>query len=258
MNRFNLIRNQMKYTILSFTFLFSISLLFSCQSSRKSSDLTPPEMLKYGADSTGYQIEILFERGKAHNHPLMVFWLEDENGRYLKTLYVARSIGKGIFSYGAQEKGAWLPGPIQRPASLPYWAHKRNIVNEFGNYIPSASRPVPDAVTGPTPARNFSLIAKTGLDVPERFVLKMEINQTWDFNEFWTNGKYPENDEYITSCQPALVYAVLINTKDQQKEYVMKPIGHSSFDGSDGNLNTDLSTITTAMDIAVQVKVIVK
>lgn len=230
----------------------------SCRGGKPASDPTPADTFSSGADSTGTQLEIHFTRGKSHNHPLMVFWLEDEAGNYLKTLYVARSIGKGVFSYGATDRGAWMPGPIQRPAALPYWGHKRNVKNEFGNYIPSPGMPLPDAVTGPTPPRDFILSVYTGTGIPENVVLKMEINQTWDFNEYWTNGKFPGNTEYTTSCQPALVYEARFSLKDAGKEFTMKPIGHSHYDGSDGSLTADLSTLTTAKDIARELKVVVR
>lgn len=235
-----------------------VSLLASCTGNRPFSDNTPPDRITSGVDTTGLNLEIHFQRGKSHNHPLMVFWMEDESGNYLKTLYIARSIGKGVFSYGAQAEGHWMPGEIQRPASLPYWAHKRGVKNEQGNYIPSPGMPMPDAISGPTPKQNFILSTRTGLNMPERFVLKMEINQTWDFNEFWTNGKYPGNQEYITSCQPALVYEARIDLKEGKKEYMLNPIGHSHYDGRDGSLTRDLGTITTALEITREVKVVIQ
>ena len=170
-------------------------------------------------------------------------------------MYVAQTIGTGVFRYGDSEAGFWQPGEIQRPASLPYWAHKRGIRNEFGNYIPSPKMPVADGITGPTPKGNFTLMANTGEPLPQKFKVKMEINQTWDFNEYWTNGKFPGNDEYITSCQPALVYEATIDQNELDVEVLMRPVGHSHYDGSDGSLNPDLGTLTTALEIASEVKI---
>jgi hypothetical protein len=249
----------------TFTSLFGSSVILSlmaialiipaCTGRKPYVDKEPQQTLNYLADSTGILLEINFQRGRYHNHPLMVFWLEDESGKYLRTLYVARSIGEGVFRYGSSAEGFWKPGEIQRPAALPHWGHQRGVKNEFGNMIPSPSMPVPDAITGPTPKHGFVLKTWSGLPLPDRFVLKMEINQTWDFNEFWTNAKFPGNDEYITSCQPALVYAATIDRTAGTSEFTLTPIGHSHYDGSDGSLTTDLSTITTALDIAREVKV---
>jgi hypothetical protein len=242
--------------LFALTVLLTVFLLPSCQGKKPYVDPAPPEHYTYVSDSTGTPFEIHFARGRYHNHPLMVFWLEDTEGKYLRTIYVATSIGKGVFRYGTAEEGFWKPGEIQRPAALPVWGHKRGVKNEFGNMIPSPAIPVPDAMTGPTPKRNFVLHTNTGKPLPRQFVVKMEINQTWDFNEFWTNDKFPGNDEYITSCQPALVYEARINLDELQNEYTMLPIGHSHYDGSDGAVTRDLSTITTALQIAREVKVI--
>lgn len=248
-------RNSLFGSSIILSFLAIALVVPACTGRKTWVDKEPVQELSYLSDSTGYLIEISFQRGRYHNHPLMVFWLEDESGNYLRTLYVAQSIGKGVFRYGSSAEGFWKPGEIQRPAALPHWGHRRGVRNEFGNMIPSPSMPVPDAITGPTPKHGFVLKTRSGLPLPERFVLKMEINQTWDFNEFWTNNKFPGNDEYTTSCQPALVYAVTIDTKASVSEYQLKAIGHSHYDGSDGSLTTDLSTITTALDIAREVKV---
>ncbi len=236
--------------------LASFALMQGCRGNRPYSDTTPPEHFTYLPDTTGIPMELHFTRGRYHNHPLMAFWIEDTAGNYLRTLYVAVSIGKGEFRYGSAEEGFWKPGEIQRPSALPYWGHRRGVENEYGNMIPSPKHPMPDAMTGPTPKRNFIIHTNTGTPLPQQFVVKMEINQTWDFNEYWTNNKFPGNEEYMTSCQPALVYKAVVDLESKQKEYQMEAIGHSHYDGSDGSLTTDLSTITTALDIAREVKVV--
>ncbi|HDP68410.1 MAG TPA: hypothetical protein ENN20_07935 [Candidatus Marinimicrobia bacterium] len=78
----------------------------------------------------------------------------------------------------------------------------------------------------------------------------MEINQTWDSNHYWTNNKYPDDLEYFTSLQPALVYAVTIDLDSGISEYFLNPIGHSHYSGKNGLLYTDLTTFTTALQIA--------
>src|ERR1035437_3177830 len=75
----------------------------------------------YGVNNLGTLITIQFEKGKYHNHPLFAIWLADETGKYLQTLYVSESIGKGIFKHAIRESGHWMEGEIQRPAALPFW-----------------------------------------------------------------------------------------------------------------------------------------
>ncbi len=85
----------------------------------------------------------------------------------------------------------------------------------------------------------------------------MEINQPWDFNEFWNSSKYEGNRHYKSSCQPSLVYAVTIDT-DAPGEYFLNPIGHGHYAGEDGKLYTDISTFTSALQIVQKISVIVK
>ncbi len=200
--------------------------------------------------SPGPVLEVVFREGKEHNHPLMAVWIEDTAGQYLRTLYVAESIGRGVFRHGDPSEGRWKPGPIRRPAALPYWGHQRGVRAEDGYYLPTADNPVPDAITGPTPKGDFILNSNAGPDMPAKFNVLMEINQSWNWNEYWTNNKFPGDEHYMTSSQPALVYMASIDLHDGNVEYELTPIGHSHWSGQNGNLYEDLGTITTALDIA--------
>jgi hypothetical protein len=207
---------------------------------------------------TGRTLEIVFRKGSEHNHPLMAVWAEDLEGNFLQTLYVAESIGKGIFKHGDASSGKWEPGPVRRPAALPVWAHRRGIKAEDGLYIPSTTNPVIDAVTGATPPGDFVLNTRLNENVPHEIVIYFEINQPWDFNKHWTNNKYPGNEEYKTSCQPALVYAAKIHLNDPGKQYTLELVGHGHFAGENGNLYEDVSTFSTALGITKDVLVKVK
>lgn len=225
---------------------------------KKKGKVAPAEMISTNINGQGIEIEISFTAGEEHNHPLMVFWTEDTLGNYLQTLYVARSIATGTFNYGDKSDGMWKPGAIKRPAALPYWGHKRGIQTGDGLYIPEPQNPIPDAYTGATPKGDFILNAKMDSVLNKPFIILMEINQSWDWNSYWTNNKYPDDAEYKTSSQPALVYQVTIDPADPPDEYVMKPVGHSHYSGKDGILYTDLTTITTALDIVDKVVVRIK
>lgn len=229
--------------------MLTLTCLFSCTNTRMQAE-EAPELFSYNPGGAGPAIEIEMIRGEGHNHPLMAIWVEKPDGTFMQTLYVAESIGKGMFQHGDASRGFWMPGEIQRPAALPHWSHKRGIKNDHGHYLPTPTNPVPDAYTGPTPGRSFNLSTRMDQEPEGSFVVKFEINQTWDWNEYWTNNKYPDNDEYKTSCQPALVYAVTVDSSDPQKEYPMELIGRSHHSGANGDLFTDLETMTTALHIA--------
>jgi hypothetical protein len=246
------IGNQYKFRKISVIIIIgflSISLIASCTSGKK--NIRPDddiEMLVTNNDYDGYPLQIEFVKGVSHNHPLMAFWIEDTEGNYLETLYVASSIGTGVFGHGKINKGAWEPGPVSRPAALPYWWHK------YG-FLPTPGKEVPDAITGPTPQGNF--ILKTSLVSTQtgKINVLMEINQSWDWNENWTNDKYPGNTAYMSSSQPALVYKASVDLSSPDSVYLMEAIGHSHYAGEDGSLNKDISTLTTALKIAGVIKV---
>jgi hypothetical protein len=213
--------------------------------------------IQTNAGGEGQEVSVEFTAGPSHNHPLMAVWVEDIDGNYIQTLYVAESIAKGVFAYGDKSTGRWKAGEIQRPAALPYWAHKRNVLNDKGNYMPRPGFEVADAYSGATPKGNFTLQTRTDALLEGKVRILMEINQTWDWNKHWTNNKFPDDKEYKTSSQPAVVYAAELSLQ-QAGEYRMQVIGRSHHSGADGKLYNDLQTMSTALQIASEVKVVVK
>lgn len=227
----------------------------SCSSQRIPQEF-PYDTLMTNQDAKDIPLEIIFKRGEAHNYPLMAIWTTDTSENYLETLYVAKSIAKGVFGHGDKSQGKWMPGPIRRPAALPVWSHNRGVKEADGLYVPTVNTPVPDAITGATPSNNFVLKTRVSENTPEQFYVYFEINQTWDWNEYWTNNKYPDDEEYKTSCQPALVYRSLIDKTKAGQTRNLKLIGHSHYSGKDGEIYTSLETITTAKNIAKEILVI--
>jgi len=228
---------------------------YQCSSGRKAPKEDHYQTISTNVDGKGIDILLTFTRGKAHNHPLMAIWIEDTTGKYIETLYVAESIGKGIFRHGDKSDGKWQPGPQRRPAALPYWGHKRGVQAPDGYYIPTPEEPMPDAVTSATPAGSFILESRTDQAQPSSFDLLLEINQSWDWNEYWTNSLYPDDDQYKTSSQPSVVYYVRLDLESGKEEYRLEPIGHGHYSGKDGLLYKDLSTLTTALEIVQSITV---
>jgi len=235
-----------------------LAVLFSCTAEKQIGQ--QPEIISTSLAGSSQALEIEFIKGKAFNHPSFAFWMEDLDGKYLETLYVTRFVATGTYGRGELEPGKWsnASGEARRPASLPYWSHKRGIRAPDGLYIPSPQTPVPDALTGATPRSSFILQTGTTHGKNTKFRLLLEINQPWDSNSFWVNSKYEGDPHYFTSLQPALVYAVTIDLSESDKEYYMNPIGHGHPSGKDGKLYTDLSTITTAKEIAQKIIVRIK
>ena len=204
-------------------------------------------------------LEIDFQKGESYKDPSFAIWVEDLDGNYIETLFVTKYVATGIFGHGEIEPGVWKnePGEVRRPATLPYWAHKRNIKAPDGLYIPSPETAVPDALSGATPKDNFTLLTGTRED-KGKFRILFEINQPLDSNPYWNNAKFPDDRDYFTSLQPALVYAASIDLNEGVKKYFLNPLGHSDPSGKNGELNTNLSTLTTAKEIVKSISVQIK
>ena len=216
------------------------------------------EILQTNKKGEGISMEIEFQKGLKHYFPLMAIWIEDIDGNFVHSLYVAKSIAKGKFNYGKTQEGKWVSASKKIPAALPYWGHKINQTNQDTLWLTSPQNPIADAYTGATPTNSFILKTKTNKHFSETFKILFEINQAWDWNDHWYNNKYPENKEYLKSAQPALVFQAIINMKDGKNEYEMKPIGHSHPYGANGNLYPDISTLTSALKIAEKIIIRIK
>lgn len=238
-------KNKMKLTSILFISVF----LAGCTSQRNITGET--EILTTTPEQINSKIEFEFVPGKSHNHPSIAIWIEDTEGNYIETLFVTQYFANGNFGHGEIEQGKWKneAGNVRRPATLPCWSFKRNIKAADGLFAPSLETAVPDALTGATPKAGFTLKTGTKAASGKMFRILAEVNQPWDSNDFWTNNKYPDDFNYKTSLQPALVYAVTVSPADTGKQLFLNPIGHSHYSGKTGELFTDLSTITTARDI---------
>jgi len=200
-----------KYNIVIILGLFiGIWVLTSSKTTSPKKKNVVREIIKTNIDGKGTTLKIEVVGGKSFNHPTMAFWIEDTEGNYIQSLFVSQSVATGIFGHGEEQKYVWKhePGEVRRPATLPYYLHKRNIKAPDGTYLPTPDKPIPDAYTGATPKADFQLLTKSDVKLSGKFILLFEVNQSWDWNEFWNNNLYPDDFNYKTSCQPALVYAV--------------------------------------------------
>ncbi len=207
---------------------------------------------------SGPEITVDLTPGESFYYPLLAVWLETEGGEYIQTLYVAKAVATGIFEYAKHENGRWITAPKRAPQTLPYWAHKRGIRAADGLFMPDERTAVPDAYTGATPKTGFIMTSHADNPLPGKFRVMLEINQNWDWNEHWTNNRFPGDENYLWSAQPALVYEASIDMATLQESYTMKPVGHSHYSGKTGELFTDLSSLTTALNISDSIVVRVK
>lgn len=224
-------------------------------SAAQKSDKENRETIVTNIEGTGQEIIITVVSGKSHNHPMMAAWLEDSGGKYIQTLYANKSVASGYFAYADPSEGKWKPGKLVRPASLPVWAHRRGVQVPEGHYMPTQEHPLPDAITSATPAGDFVLEARSDKPLSGKIRVLFEINQSWDWNDYWNNSKFPGDNEYKSSSQPSVVYSVEIDLENPTVIYMMKPVGHGHYSGLDGSLNPDMSSLTTALEIVKEISV---
>jgi len=245
----------MKKTIIIFTItVISLSLLGFNSNQCKKRKKKEPEKIEANINGKGYEIEITFLTGKGHNNPSFAIWVEDMNENFIQELFVTKSVATGIYRYGDSSSGKWEAGEKMYNATLPYFIHKRS----ENASIPSHDAPIIDAYTGATPTSDFILTTKSDIKYDKKFRIVFEINQAWDSNNYWNNAKYPQEKEYRNSLQPSIIYAVTIDPDNLMDEYTLNPIGHGHYAGKDGKLYTDLSTFTTALQIAESIKINIK
>lgn len=245
----------MKNTIkISIVIVLLATTAFACKST-KSKKANEPALIPLMYSQTlvkeiSFPINTELFWGEAFNHPSFAIWMEDMEGNYVKTLFVTKSVASGIFGHGQSSDSTWSadPGKSFRPAALPVWFHKKGLLDD-GSIVPTPEHPYIDAFVGATPTENIRLQSGTKSTPKSKFVVKMEINQTWDWNTYYHNNLYPNSADYKSSAQPSLIYAVTVDLESPFNEFHMHPIGHGHYAGANGLVYTDLSKHTTALKI---------
>lgn len=193
----------------------------------------------------------LFLGIKIKNTPQMAIWVEDLDGNYIATVFATKKIAT---------EGWMANGGNRRKEALPHWCYKRGVQYSDGLYLPTKDQPLVDAITGATPDKSFQ-VKTTPKGNLRQFVLKFEVNHSTDFNSAYPKGASVGDSNYsggeMGGGQPALVYAALVDLDSMTKEYKLTLVGHSSPDGSSGELYPDLSDLTTALSIVKEVAVVI-
>ena len=89
-------------------------------------------------------------------------------------------------------------------------------------------------------------------------LLCMQFSFAQTADRKFTIGLNGISTKYADDLGGFIVYAVDIDTAKPETEYTMNPLGHSHYAGKDGSINTDLKTITTALQIAKRITVKIK
>lgn len=174
--------------------------------------------------------------------PQMAVWMETLEGQYIDTLYVTGKIASSGF--GENDSGL-----KRRPEALPVWSHSRGVMEDDGYFAPAANNADLDGISGATP-KNDALISMTAPRMG-RYRLMVEVNRSYDFNEFYSKDRFPDDPIYSgdgSSGQPSLIYATTIEA-DSTGKYLLELVGRGHHSGANGDIYQDLAGITTAKDI---------
>lgn len=221
-----------------------------------------------GEDLVGYEagsLRIVVEQGgewlhdfplfmglKKKNPPQVAVWVEDAQGNYLATIYASHKIATQSWQ---------AAGGNRRKEALPHWCHCRGVRYADGLLLPTRKQPLADGISGATPRGSFDLkmCPAAGLT---RFVVKVEVNHSTDFDETYPAAAKEGEPGYSGgrhgSGQPALVYAAEVDLASGQRVFEVLLLGHSSPDGSSGAVDSELSGLTTALGIVRRITVEVR
>ncbi len=201
----------------------------------------------------------LFSRKR--NAPQMAFWLEDLDGNFKATLYITRKSAVKDWPDQSYTEGI---SDSKRQKALPIWTYKHiragiqhietcslchDRVKSSNKSI--ANEPQLDAFTAATPMGSFirEVNIPPGLE-PGRYVVCAEVNNAIDYNDRY-QADLPEefNRSNGISGQPSLFLSGFVTTGGKETIAVLKLAGHGHPAGLDGNVYSDMSGITTAMNI---------
>ena len=227
----------------------------------------------------GNKLIIDLRKGAYFYYPQYAIWLETLDGKFIQPLFVTQTLARNDYSnkvtlrdpakvfntdIANMDEHAWqqtfnsetLPADARqqrkRPESLPVFLHQLAAKPTTALFTEpaavSAQTPV-DAYAGATLLENFLLTTQAAEPLPSQFRLRVEINQSFDFNSFYSSDRFPDDAVYSGdgfSGQPSVIYEALIDTQSPQRFYPMSLIGRGHHSGQDGLVHTDLDNLTTA------------
>ena len=200
------------------------------------------------AEVKNIQMEFTFRVLLKEKNCQIAIWLVDGQGAFIDTVYVTEKVAKrGLGNRGGKIDDKWGGS---RLSVLPVWAYHRGVDYGGGNFYPTKDRPLADAITSATPkAGEFIWRWRPEKNIrPGKYYYYIEVNKSFDDNEYhdysWYRG------------QPSVIWRGDLLVGDHASEGEAKIIGHGHVAGTDGKINLDLSTLTTALRLIEKAKAI--
>lgn len=225
--------------------------------------------------AAGVKLTIDLRTGPYFAWPQYAFWLETLDGEFIQPLYVTGKLASNNFNVRVErtdESLVFTSNPLEsaeydgeslfrfieepetaeqrmRPESLPVFLHKamQRDMAPGGSLDGSF-----DAYTGATIVESFLLRTQTQKATLQQYRLRFEINQSFDFNSYYSSNRFPDDPIYSGNgygAQPSVVYETIIDPGSNQRYYPMKIIGRGHHSGKDGKIYSELNNMTTALEI---------
>lgn len=220
----------------------------------------------------GAALRIDLRTGPEFAWPQYALWLETLEGKLIQPLYVTRKLAESRFDTKVTRKADGLvftsnpldsgereleaifdfvdepgtSGERARPESLPVFLNRLQQAAKTLNYV------VTDGYAGATLQQSFLLDTRTRSPITEPYRVRFEINQSFDFNTYYSSDRFPEDPIYSGngySAQPSLIYEAVIDPNSDQRYYPMRLLGRGHHSGRDGEIHPDLHNMTTALYI---------
>ncbi|MBU2983727.1 hypothetical protein KO528_00055 [Saccharophagus degradans] len=232
-------------------------------------------VLNMAQNFDGRSITIDFKKGTAFHWPQYAMWLEDESGEIVQAVYVTQGVGTNTFKNTVTLNNSELTlsrNPFDdegfvfesifsedydesrsnnkfRPEALPIFLHRFVKDIDVSETLPQLKL---DGYTGATQFENHILTQKVTDESRQRYNIYFEINQSFDFNQYYSSDRFPDDAIYSGdgfSAQPSVLYHATIDFSSDQKFYAMSLVGHGHHSGRDGEIYTNMENLTTAKNI---------
>ncbi|NTS78021.1 DUF4405 domain-containing protein [Catenovulum sp. SM1970] len=226
----------------------------------------------------GQKISIDMKKGPYFSFPQYAIWLETLEGEFVQPLYVTSKLAQNDFYFKASyknkenaisdnlmfsenhnindyvnfEESRETASQRLRPESLPVFLHKLGKQSKDGLYVPTKGDLIADAYTGATMLENFLLNSKSEQALSGQYRVRFEINQSFDFNHYYSSDRFPEDDIYSGdgfTAQPSVVYEAIVDFDSTQTYFAMQLIGRGHHSGRNGDIYTDMENLTTAKEM---------
>ena len=165
--------------------------------------------------------------------PQMAVWIESDSGEQFNSLWVTKRMATGRWA-----------GKFECISCLPYWTSRRKKL--AGQELPTQQEPLPDGITGATPAENLKIIRSIKKD--SDFEIFIELNISGDFNPSFPASDDRGIPDHEGDGQPALVYRGKY-TASPKKIFQPEIIGYVVRRDKEIFIEEDFSPITTAKNI---------